>query len=169
MSSISIVLEVIQAIGAIATAISVFIIIKKMRKKLIVSGEVPIRKNKVFVITVTNNTDCDSEIIAINLFKGSPRSFNSVLFDSIGFDSLGVSLNSSTNNIIVPSKSTINVAIPFSFIVNSYDKTVGEMIGKPFDTIYVEVKDNHGYRYYLNSKYNIDFYRKIAHDDIINQ
>ena len=52
MEAFKLVLEVLQAVGAVATAISLIVLLSKYRTKLKVNGEMPIKNTDRYLISI---------------------------------------------------------------------------------------------------------------------
>ncbi len=157
----SIVFQLIDAIGSIATAIAVIITLAPYRTRLKISGEIPIRKSKNYVLNIVNPRNRDNEIKAIMFCKGNPRSSQCHIFYCVEFSHFQDNLNPHTNNVMIPSMKNIELSIPCGCIVCNYD-IVGEPFGKPFDTIYIRIKDIRGNIYTVNTHCNIDLFRNVG-------
>ena len=154
-------LQVVQSLGAIATAVSVIILLLKFRTKLKVTGEIIPNKADAFIVSVRNSTQYDSEIRSVSLWKGNPNSLffsTSSLISSMNLGFFALETNPNTGGIIVPKGECIDISIPFYVIVNHYS-IIGEAVGKVYDDIYVLVRDKNGNKYCVNTHNNIDFFR----------
>ena len=161
MNSLNLALEIIQAIGAIATAVSVILLLTKLSKKLKVSGEMPIKNSNEYLVSIYNNTPYDNEITSIQFWKGNPiGAFSSSpsLFFLVDLSYTGQLINENTQNIILPKDSYVDIPIPCCDIALHYEK-IGEAIGKPYDTIYILIRDRRGHKYCINTHYNVDMFR----------
>lgn len=163
METFKLVLEVCQAVGAFATAISLIVLLSKYRSKLKVDGEMPIKNVDQYLIRVYNNTAYDNEITSISFWKGNPVSFfsSASLFFLVSFSSVGQPINENTRNISLPKESNIEIPIPCHSITLNYDN-IREAIGKPYDTIYVLIRDRRGHKYCINTHSNIDMFRIVS-------
>lgn len=162
METFKFILSIIEAIGSIATAISLIILLTKYRKRLKVSGELPIKNSRHYLLKIYNSTMYDSEICSISLFKGNPKSTirDSVFISSIPFENEDLIYNPNTKNLLIPKDSCVEYPIPHETIVDAY-QTIGESFGKPFDKIYIFLHDNKGFAYSVNTKINIDGYKRL--------
>ena len=160
MSSFLLALEIIQAVGAIATAVSVILLLLKFKKRLKVSGEIPIRNAGEYLIRIENNTLYDNEIVSITFWKGNPVNLmtSPVLFFSPELSSIEQQINENTHNVIIPKDSHIEIPIPCYDIAINYEH-IGEAIGKLYDTIFVLIKDHRGNKYCINTHSNTDMFR----------
>ena len=160
MSTFSLIIDIIQAGGAIATAVSVIILLSKFNTKLKVSGEMPIKNSRNYLISIYNNTAYDNEITSISFWKGNPVKLSSTpsLFYSPELSSLGLQTNKNTHNILLPKQSYIEIPISCSDIALNYE-CIGEAVGKLYDTIFVLIKDRRGNKYCINTRANIDMFR----------
>ena len=154
------VLDVIQAIGAIATAISVIILLSKFSTRLKVRGELSRNNWSEYIISIFNNTSFDNEIKSILFWKGNPKGLLSSpsVFYAVDMSSIEKPRNEITGNIILGRDSYIDIPIPKKDIVSHYNE-IGEAIGKPYDTIFVQVIDRKGHSYCINTHANIDMFR----------
>lgn len=161
MSSLNLALEIIQAIGAIATAVSVILLLSKLSKKLKVNGEMPLKNTNEYLISIYNNTAYDNEITSIAFWKGNPLgalSTSPSLFFLVDLSGTGQPINENTHNIILPKESYIEIPIPCRDIALHYEE-IGEAIGKPYDTIYILIRDRRGNKYCINTHYNVDMFK----------
>lgn len=160
MNSFRLALEIIQALGAIATSVSVILLLLKFNSKLKIRGEIPIKNGEEYLVSIYNNTVYDNEIVSISFWKGNPLSLFSspTLFYSLNLSSTGHPINENTQNIILSKNSYIEIPISCHDIALNYD-TIGEAIGKLYDTIYVLVKDRRGNKYCINTHSNVDMFR----------
>ena len=160
MEAFKLVLEVMQAVGAVATAISMIVLLSKYRTKLKVDGEMPIKKANQYLIRIYNNTAYDNEITSISFWKGNPVNLLSSpsLFFSVELSSTGHPTNENTRNISLPKESTVEIPISCQSILLNYDN-IGEATGKVYDTIYVLIRDRRGHKYCINTHSNIDVFR----------
>lgn len=160
MEAFKLVLEVLQAVGAVATAISLIVLLSKYRTKLKVNGEMPIKNTDRYLISIYNNTPYDNEITSISFWKGNPVNvFSSPsLFFSVDFSSVGQPINENTKNISLPKESNVEIPIPCNSIALNYSN-IGEAVGKVYDTIYVLIRDRRGHKYCINTHSNIDMFR----------
>ena len=149
------------ALGSIAAVVGVIITLASYRKKLKVTGEFPIRNSNVFVIRIANSRNCDNEVKSIDFIKGNPRKSESHIFHSVSFSGYTEHLNPTTNNIIVPHSSYVDIPVPCKCVACNYKK-IGEAFGKPFDTIFVQVRDVNGNTYSINTNANVNFFRKLS-------
>lgn len=159
MEILKIVLSVFEAIGTIATAITLIIALMKFRKKLKIKGGVPLKKPDAYLLSIYNNTLYDSEIESVCLFKGNPK-FNGIPLNTVSFDNLKLQINPANKNIVIDKSTRIDLPISLGCIIGSYD-IVRETVGKVFDDIYILIKDNKGNHYIHNTEMNIDYFRKL--------
>lgn len=152
---------IVGTLGSIATVVTVIITLASYRTKLKVSGQFPIRNSNEFVIRIANTRKCDSEIKSIVFFKGNPNKSDSYVFHCVSFSDYNEHLNPTTNNIIVPHASYVDIPVPCKCVACNYKK-IGEALGKPFDTIFVQVKDVNGNTYSINTNANVEFFRKLS-------
>ena len=155
--------EIIGALGSIGTMISAFFLLKKLSSKLKISVEFPIKTPGEILITINNNTSFDNEIKYISFHKGNPNNCwkESSLAYFVDLSETGFSTNPNTGNIIIEKNSSLEIPIPCKCVACNYD-TLGEMFGKPFDTIFVLVKDRKGHKYCRNTHCNIEYFRKVS-------
>ena len=153
-------LEIIQAVGAIATAVSVILLLLKFKKRLAISGEILIRNTERYLIRIENNTLYDNEIESITFWKGNPikTTTTPVLFFCPELSTLGQQINKNTHNVIIPKGVHIEILIPCHDIAIHYEG-IGEAVGKLYDTIYILVKDLRENKYCINTHSNIDVFR----------
>lgn len=153
-------LEVIQAVGAIATAITAILLLLKFRTKLVVKGEFRPHNIDKYLVIVSNRTQYDNEIISMSFWKGNPKGTMStpVLIMSVALSSFGLEMNPNTNGIIVHKGDRVELPLCSCDIAAHYD-TIGESIGKLYDKIYVQVRDRKGHTYVVNTHYNVDTFR----------
>lgn len=155
------ILRIIDAVGSVATAITLIIAIVKFKPRLRIIGECLLRDNNHYLITAYNNKNTDIEIETISFYKGNPRKIGSFPVYFVDYDENGAEVNPASKRIIVKKDSHVDVLVSFQKIVDGYDNT-GEAIGKPFDILYVVVRDNKGNRYVINTKHNVEYFRKLS-------
>ena len=158
---LTILFQLIGATGAIATIIGLFIKLEPYRLKLKVTGEFPIRNSNVFVIHIKNTRNSDNEIKSIVFIKGDPNKFNHHIFYSVSFDDYGEYLSPVTNNILVHHSSYVDIPVSCKCVVCNYEK-IGEALGKPFDTIFIQIQDTNGHTYRVNTHANVEFFRRLG-------
>lgn len=163
MEEFKLVLSTLDAVGSISAAIGIIIALLKFRRRLKIKGEFPIKNTGIFLITVYNNTIYDNEIKSVCFCKGDPKSLlgDTSIFYSIEFSDFDLELNPNTKNAIISKESCIEVPVSCKCIACNYE-TIGESMGKPFDKIYVLVRDNRGNSYSLNTHENIEYFRRIS-------
>ena len=164
MQAFTIIFSIINAIGSLATAITLIIALTKFSRKLKVKGEFPIKNNGIYLLSIYNNTLYDNEIKGIFLCKGNPLNLsnnNSTIYYALNFEDYDLTINPNTKNAIIHKDSCIEIPIPCKCIACNY-KTIGEAIGKPFDKIYIFVKDKRGKSYCVNTGENADFFRILG-------
>ena len=157
---INIVLSFISAVGSIATVITLVITLRKIFGKLKIKGKLSIKHSGHYYIDIYNNRSFDSEVESILFVKGNPRFLNSCIFGSLNNDCYKEMINSK-NNFVIPKNDYISIDIPTKNIISNYE-SIGESLGKPYDTIYISVNDNRGNSYYIKTGYNIDFFKRIS-------
>lgn len=160
MEKLGIALSVINAIGSIATAITLIIGLRKLGTRLKVTGEHFIKKSDTFFLSIYNNTLYDNEIEKVCLFKGNPlclfkESFPIYILNLEGF---GLEINPNTKNAIINKGSKVEIPIPCKCVSCNY-KRMGEAFGKVYEKIYILVKDRRGKYYCINTKMNADAFR----------
>ena len=163
MEDFKLFLSIVDALGSVATAIGLFITLFKFKKKLKISHEFPVKKSDILLISINNNTIYDSEIKSISFSKGNPKHIlkESNIFYTVSFNEFDLTLNPNTNNIVVPKGTIVEVPIPCKCIACNYE-SIGEAFGKPYDNIFVFVRDNKGHTYSKNTQVNIDYFRKVT-------
>lgn len=164
MQTLTIIFSIVNAIGSIATAITLIIALTKFSRKLNVKGEFPIKNSGIYLLSIYNNTLYDNEIKEIFLYKGNPSNLfisNSTICYALNFEDYDLTINPNTKNVIIHSDSYIEIPIPCKCIACNC-KTISEAIGKPFDKIYIYVKDKRGKSYCVNTGKNADFFRMLG-------
>ena len=163
MEDFKLFLSIVDAFGSVATAIGLFITLFKFKKKLKISHEFPVKNSDILLISINNNTIYDSEIKSISFSKGNPKHIlkESNIFYTVSFNEFDLTLNPNTNNIVVPKGTIVEVPIPCKCIACNYE-SIGEAFGKPYDSIFVVVRDNKGHTYSKNTQVNIDYFRKVT-------
>lgn len=161
---LNIVLSSISAVGSIATIITLFISIRKLFGKLIIKGELPIRNSKCYYINIYNSRVFDKEVVSISFVKGNPKTNDSHYFGVLRNENYAELINAK-KHFVISKNDSISIEIPTKTIVSEYIN-IGEALGKPYDTIYIAIKDNNGKRYYINTHYNIDFFNKLNSEKI---
>ena len=167
METCTIVFSIINAIGSLATAITLIIALTKFSRKLKVKGEFPIKNSGTYLLSIYNNTLYDNEIKGVFLCKGNPLNLltdNYSIYHTINFEEYGLTINPNTKNAIIHKDSCIEIPIPCKCIACNY-KTIGEAIGKPFDKIYILVKDKRGKSYCVNTGANVDFFKILGQQE----
>ena len=163
MENFKLILSCLDAIGSIAAAITLFIGLQKMSHKLKIEVEFPVKNSKILLLTVYNNTMFDNEIRSVNFYKGNPSNlFSTVsMFCSINLPDYSLDINPNTGNVIISKGSYVEIPIPCQYIACNYANIV-EAIGKPYDKIYLAVRDRCGKTYHKNTGENIDFFRILG-------
>ena len=151
----------LDAIDAIASVINSIPIIRKLSHGLNIEVEFPIKNGNILLLTAYNNTDYDNEIESVNFYKGRPSSAFSSIFYSLDLQDCNHDTNPNTGNIIVQKRSHVEISIPCQCIACNY-ANIGEAIGKPYDKIYLAVRDRCGKTYHKNTGRNIDFFRILG-------
>ena len=115
MQTFTIIFSIINAIGSIATAITLIIALSKFTRKLKVKGEFPIKNSGIYLLSIYNNTLYDNEIKAIFLCKGNPANLftdNYSIYYTINFEEYDLTINPNTKNAIIHKDSCIEIPIP---------------------------------------------------------
>lgn len=156
------IVNIMSLLASIATVLMFLKIYWDLNAKLKIKGESPLFKCGQYNIYIFNRKVFDAEIITILFFKGNPSSSNSYIFGRLNNLNYPELINPKSNNILIPKNDSIIISVPLETIVKQYDNNIGESLGKPYDNIYISIRDNCGKRYNINTNGNIDFWRKIS-------
>ena len=156
---LNIILSSISAVGSIATIITLIFSIRKLFGELIIKGELPTRNSKCYFINIYNPRVFDKEVVSISFVKGNPKKSNSHYFGVLRNEKYAEHINAK-KHFVIPKNDSISIEIPTKTIISEYN-CIGEAWGKPYDTIYISINDNNGKRYYINTHYNIEFFKKF--------
>lgn len=155
------IVNIMSLLASIATVMMFLKIYWDLNAKLKIKGELPFLKCEHYNIYAFNRKVFDAEIISISFSKGNPSGSNGHIFGTINNLDYPEFINSKNNYFIIPKGDSIIISIPLETIIKQYDANIGEAFGKPYDNIFICIRDNCGRRYNINTNGNIDFWRKI--------